>query len=273
MIKRGATIKRFESVAAGRTSRPCATGCPTSRFATVAGECLEPGPQWLYNRVSAQEEPKGGHVVTTSEPTVFIIDDDPSARRGVTRLVRAAGLNAESFTSAGDFLASGRTDGPGCIVLDVRMPEMTGPELQTELGRFEHRLPIIFLSGHADVPITARAMKDGAVDFLTKPVDRDDLLAAIRASLDRDAENRTLLDERADVLARVGTLTPREHEVMTWVITGLLNKQIAGELDIAEDTVKIHRGRVMKKLGVVSVADLVRLCGKAGIAPAAHDQP
>ena len=208
-----------------------------------------------------------------SEPTVFIIDDDPSARRGVTRLVRAVGLNAESFPSAEDFLASGKVDAPGCIVLDVRMPEMTGPELQAELGKAEHCLPIIFLSGHADVPIAAKAVKHGAVDFLTKPADRDDLLEAIRVSLEKDAVNRERQAEHAGVQARIRELTPREHEVMTWVITGMLNKQIAGELDISEETVKIHRGRVMHKLGLVSVAELVRLCEKAGIPPARPRQP
>ncbi len=208
-----------------------------------------------------------------SEPTVFIIDDDPSVRRGVTRLVRAADLNAEPYPSAEEFLASGKAGEPGCIVLDVRMPEMTGPELQAELGKSEHCLPIIFLSGHADVPIAAQAMKGGAVDFLTKPVDRDDLLAAISVSLEKDAENRMRRDERADLLERVETLTPREKEVMTWVITGMLNKQIAGQLDISEETVKIHRGRVMQKLGVMSVAELVRLCGKVGIPPAEPRNP
>ena len=208
-----------------------------------------------------------------SEPTVFIIDDDPSARRGVTRLVRAAGLNAESFPTAEDFLASGKVDEPGCIVLDVRMPEMTGPELQAELGKAEHCLPIIFLSGHADVPVAARAMKHGAADFLTKPVDRDDLLAAIRASLEKDAENRVWRAEHSELQARVEALTPREREVMTYVITGMLNKQIAVELDISQETVKIHRGRVMQKLGIVSVAELVRFCEKAGIAPAEFRNP
>jgi FixJ family two-component response regulator len=211
--------------------------------------------------------------VTMSEPTVFIIDDDPSALRGVTRLIRAAGLKAEPFASATDFLASGRVDEPGCIVLDVRMPEMTGPELQAELGKSEHCLPIIFLSGHADVPIAAQAMKGGAVDFLTKPVDRDDLLAAISVSLEKDAENRLRRDERADLLERVAALTPREPEVMTWVITGMLNKQIAGQLEISEETVKIHRGRVIHKLGVESVANLVRFCEKVGIPPAEPRSP
>ena len=203
-----------------------------------------------------------------SEPTVFIVDDDPSARRGVTRLVRAAGVNAESFSSARDFLASEGWARPGCIVLDVRMPDMTGPELQEELGKAEYCMPIIFLSAHGDVPITAQAMKKGAVDFLTKPVDRDDLLASIRASLAIDAENRARRAESSSAQDRIHTLTPRQHEVMTQVIAGMLNKQIARRLDISEETVKIHRGRVMHKLGMRSVAELVRLCEKAGIAPA-----
>ena len=203
-----------------------------------------------------------------SEPTVFIIDDDPSARRGLTRLIRAAGMKAESFPSAAGFLSSERREGPGCIVLDVRMPEMTGPELQEELAGADYSMPIVFISADSDVPIAARAMKIGAVDFLTKPVDKDDLLGAIRLSLEKDAGNRAQRAENDSIHGHIKGLTPREHEVMTWVITGMLNKQIAGELDICEDTVKVHRARVMQKLGVDSVAELVRLCGKAGIAPA-----
>ena len=205
-----------------------------------------------------------------SEPTVCIVDDDPSARRGLTRLARTAGFKAESFAAAEDFLASDLVDGPGCIVLDVQMPEMTGPELQEELCKGEYCMPIIFLSAHGDVPTTAGAMKKGAVDFLTKPVDRDDLLEAIRVSLARDAESRAERDEDSRIQELIETLTPREHEVMTCVISGMLNKQIAAELGISEETVKIHRGRVMHKLAVVSVAELVRLCETAGIAPAAN---
>jgi FixJ family two-component response regulator len=203
-----------------------------------------------------------------SDPTVFIIDDDPSARRGLTRLVRAAGMNVESFSSARGFLETEKYEGPGCIVLDVRMPEMTGPELQSELVKAEYSMPIIFLSAHADVEITAEAMKRGAVDFLTKPVDRDDLLEAIHLSLTKDAENRAQRAELSAINERISSLTPREYEVMTYVATGILNKQIAAELGISEETVKIHRGRVMQKLGIESVAELVRLCEKAGIEPA-----
>ncbi len=203
-----------------------------------------------------------------SEPTVHIVDDDPSARRGLTRLIRAIGWRTEPFASARDFLESGRRDGPGCIVLDVRMPEMTGPELQEELCKSDYCMPIIFLSAHGDVPTTAQTMKRGAVDFLTKPVDRADLQSAVRAALALDAENRAQLAERGSTNEHIGKLTPREHEVMRYVISGLLNKQIAWELGIAEATVKIHRGRVMDKLGIDSVAELVRLCEHAGVAPA-----
>ena len=206
--------------------------------------------------------------MTNKGPKVFIVDDEPFARRGLTRLVRAAGMPAESFASAREFLDSGAWEGPGCIVLDVKMPEMSGPDLQEELSKTEYCMPIIFLSAHGDVPTTAGAMKMGAVDFLTKPVDREELLPAIKDSFARDAASR---EERAHIMSireGIGSLTPREHEIMTHMISGILNKQIAGELGIAEITVKIHRGRVMKKLGTDSVVELTRLCEKAGVAPA-----
>ena len=203
-----------------------------------------------------------------SEPTVFIIDDDPSVLKGLTRLVKAAGFMTESFSSAVDFLASARIEGPGCIVLDVQMPEMTGPELQDELSKMEYAMPIIFLSAHGDVPTTAQAMKMGAVDFLTKPVDVNDLIEVINLSLEKDAESRSEHAVNSTINELLKTLTPREHEVMTYVITGLLNKQIASEMSISEETVKVHRGRLMQKLEIVSVAELVRLCEKIGVTPA-----
>jgi FixJ family two-component response regulator len=166
-----------------------------------------------------------------SEPSVYIIDDDLSVRKGLTRMVKAAGINAESFESAGDFLSSNKCKEHGCIILDVHMPEMTGPELQEKMIEAGCSMPIIFLSAHGDVPTTAKTMRKGALEHVKK-------------------------------------LTTREHEVMTYVITGMLNKQIAAEMDISEETVKIHRGRVMQKLGIVSVAELVRICEKAGIPPA-----
>ena len=179
-----------------------------------------------------------------NENTVFIIDDDPSARNGITRLVNAAGLKVVPYASAEEFLESGNLDGPGCIVLDVRMSDMTGPELHEKLSKEDYCMPIIFLSAYADVPTTARAMKKGAVDFLAKPVDRDDLFEAINVSLAKDAENRTQRFENAAIKEHLERLTPREYEVMTYVITGMLNKQIAGEMCISEETIKIHRSRV-----------------------------
>lgn len=205
--------------------------------------------------------------------TVFVIDDDPSARKGLRRLIRVAGVKVETFESARGFLDSGKSEGPGCIVLDVKMPEMTGPELYDELRAADYCMPVIFLSAHADVPTAAHEMKKGAINFLTKPVDGEELLNAINESLELDLRNREQRAEETAILCDMHSLTPREHELMTYVITGMLNKQIATELNISLDTVKIHRGRVMHKLGIVSVAELVRLCEKAGIFPAASNCP
>ena len=165
-----------------------------------------------------------------SEPTIFIVDDDPSVRKGLTRLIKASGLNVESFASALGFLESNRLNKPGCIILDVQMPGMTGPELQEELGKTSNGLPIIFLSAHGDVPTTASTMKKGAVDFLTKPVDGPKLLEAIRISLEKDVENRHQRKLSSEINTQLSSLTAREYEVMTYVITGMLNKQIAGEI-------------------------------------------
>ena len=202
------------------------------------------------------------------QPTIFVIDDDPSVCKGISRLVSSAGFNVETYSSAQDFLDSGKTDGSGCIILDVQMPEMTGPELQEKLSKTEYSMPIIFLSAHGDVPTTAQAMKKGAVDFLTKPVDRDDLLEAVRLSLAKNERENVRRVENYSLRECLKRLTPREYEIMTYVITGMLNKQIAFELNICEDTVKIHRRRVMQKLEIVSIVELVRLCEKANIPPA-----
>ncbi len=202
------------------------------------------------------------------EPTVFVVDDDPSVRKGLTRLITASGMYTESFASAREFLDSDNIDSPGCIILDVQMPGMTGPELQEELGNTSCGLPIIFLSAHGDVPLTAKAMKKGAVDFLTKPVDGPILMETIKISLEKDAENRRQRKLISEIHSQINLLTSREYEVMSYVITGMLNKQIAGEMDISEATVKIHRGRVFHKLEIVSAAELVRLCEKISIAPA-----
>jgi len=196
---------------------------------------------------------------------VYIVDDDPSLRTALGRLLRASGHRVEAFATAGEFLASPRGDGPACLVLDVQMPGPSGLDLQEALAARGGELPIIFLTGHGDVPMTARAMKAGAVDFLTKPVQRRELLDAIRRALARHVQARTDRAERQALEARLATLTPREREVFALVVKGLLNKQIAAELRISEPTVKVHRGRVMRKMQADSLAELVRVAGRLGL--------
>jgi FixJ family two-component response regulator len=194
-----------------------------------------------------------------SSGTVYVVDDDPSVLRAVGRLIRSAGWDVTDFGSAGDFIDRQRSDVPGCVVLDVNMPGLNGLEVQQALAAAGDSLPVIFLTGNGDIPMSVRAMKAGAVDFLSKPCDDETLIAAIRdaLALSRLAhEARATLQSVQELLA---TLSPREHEVMRGVVTGRLNKQIAAELRITEKTVKVHRARVMEKLRVSSVADLVRL--------------
>lgn len=205
------------------------------------------------------------------KPTVFIVDDDPSACRGLSRLIQAAGMSVQSYSSAQDFLGQADDNSHGCIVLDVKMPGLSGLDLQTELQRKNIALPIVFVSGHSEISDTAVAMKRGAIDFLTKPVDRDHLLKAVAEALEKDQENRKVLTERARIHEKLSALTPREYTILEFVITGMLNKQIAYALDISEDTVKVHRGRVMKKMSAGSLAELVRFADQAGIKPAEVD--
>ncbi len=195
------------------------------------------------------------------------MDDDESIRRSLARLFRSARLAAETFASGKELLDRAAHDGPSCLVLDVWMPGLDGLALQQALAARETQ--IVFLTGHGDVPMCAGAMKAGAVDFLTKPVDDEELLAAVSRALARSARVRESSAERASARTRLDTLTPREFEVMQRVIAGLLNKQIADELGAAEKTVKIHRGRMIKKMGVASVAELVRVAQAAGVAPVA----
>jgi FixJ family two-component response regulator len=202
------------------------------------------------------------------KPTVFVIDDDPSLLKGLARLLRSLGFDAETFASAELFLGRDHYDGVGCIVLDVRMPGLSGMDLQEELSRADYSMPIIFITGHGNIPMSVQAMKRGAVDFLTKPFDDEELLEAVKKAIERDGTAKAERAQVHDIRRRIDTLTPREHEILRYVITGMLNKQIALKLDIAEKTVKIHRGRIMEKLRVDSVADLVRLAEKAGIRPA-----
>jgi len=196
---------------------------------------------------------------------VYLVDDDPSILRALTRLLRAGGHAVNAFRSPRDFLAEHDAAAPGCVVLDLAMPGLNGLELQTALAAAGVQRPIVFLSGHGDVPSSVRAMKAGAVDFLTKPVSEQDLLAAIGRAIESD---RTMRRARAELRAigeRLNTLTPREREVLRHVVSGQLNKQIAADLGTVEKTVKVHRSRVMEKMGVRSLADLVRMAERMGI--------
>ena len=190
--------------------------------------------------------------------TVYVVDDEAAFRKALMRLLRAGGFQVSAFASAHEFLASYQTDEVACIVLDVAMPELDGMALQRRLTESGALAPIVFLTGRGDIPMTAHAIKSGAVDFLTKPVDAATLFRAVRLALRRAATNKVAHSTMAALNARYSSLTPREREVMAKVVAGKLNKQIAADLEVAEQTIKIHRGRVMKKMGVESVADLVR---------------
>jgi FixJ family two-component response regulator len=197
-----------------------------------------------------------------SHPIVFVVDDDESVRDAVKRLIASVGLRAETFGSTREFLDSKRPEAPACLVLDVRLPGASGLELQSDLAAANIHIPIIFITGHADVPMTVRAMKAGAVEFLTKPFRGQELLDAVQNAI---AKDRVAWNERAqmaDLRARYDSLTPREKEVLVLVASGLLNKQIGAELGTSELTIKTHRGRVMQKMGADSLADLVRMAEK-----------
>lgn len=200
-----------------------------------------------------------------TEAIVYVVDDDESVRNALTRMFKSHGMSVETFGSAQEFLDYQRPDVPGCLLLDVQMPGQTGIELQEELVTHHVDLPIVFMTAHGDIPMTVTAMQHGAIDFLTKPVDDGKLLETVRQAIDRHARERTESAGLREFLQRVETLSKREHEVMRLVIAGKLNKQIARKLGITEHTIKVHRGRVMEKTGVDSIAELVRLCEKTGI--------
>jgi len=199
---------------------------------------------------------------TQDVPTVFIVDDDKDVRESLQELLESVGLHSKSFGTAQEFLLNPRSEGPSCLILDVRLPGISGLELQHELKRGKVSIPIIFLTAHADVPMSVRAMKSGAVEFLTKPFRHQDLLDAVQRSLTRDRILREKQRDTADVRQRYNTLSAREREVMNLVVSGMLNKQIAGELGASEATVKMHRSQVMKKMLAKSLPELVRMADK-----------
>ena len=203
--------------------------------------------------------------MTAASPLVFVVDDDPSVRKSVTRLLESSGYAVEAFASAREFLARAPHPGPCCLVLDVRMPGLTGLELQERLVAGGRHMSIVFVTGHVDVPQSVKAMKVGAVDLLTKPVDAEDLLAAVQRCVAKSTRDVSTAARVTDVQRRVKTLTAREMEVFALVVTGMLNKQIAGALGIGEKTVKVHRARVMEKMRAGSVAELVRLADEVGV--------
>jgi FixJ family two-component response regulator len=209
----------------------------------------------------AESRPMNGDVV-------YVVDDDASVRRALSMLLQTVGLDVETFPSAQAFLAHAMPDRPACLVLDIRLRGTSGLDLQAELKAAGRDLPIIFITGHGDVPTTVRAMKSGAVDFLEKPFNDQQLLDCIQRALVRTRELRTQQSERAKVQQRLDTLSSRERQVLMLVVTGMLNKQIAGELDIAEKTVKVHRGQVMRKMSAGSVVDLLRMVETVGLLPA-----
>src|SRR5580693_3471907 len=196
---------------------------------------------------------------------VFVVDDDPAVCTALKRLIRSVGIEALTFASAGDFLRTTRPDVPGCLVLDVHMPDLSGLSLQEKLAAAKVDLPIIFITGHGDIPMTVRAMKGGALEFLTKPVKEEDLLEAIQRGIEQHRRQLAKRAEASELQRRYDSLTPREREVFPLVTSGLLNKQIAADLAASEKTIKIHRAQVMQKMGAESLAHLVRMAEKLGI--------
>jgi FixJ family two-component response regulator len=200
-----------------------------------------------------------------SDAIIAIVDDDPSVRRGLQRLIRSVGWKVETFASAQEFLTRPRTEAPSCVALDLQLPGLSGLDLQKRMAEAGLETPIVFLTGHGNIPASVQAMKAGAIEFLTKPVDEQDLLKAIQEAIKRDRRQRQEHVEMRELRERYESLTAREQEVMQQVISGLLNKQIAAELQITEDTVKFHRGHIMRKMRADSLAGLVRMAEKLGI--------
>ncbi|MGY8681249.1 response regulator transcription factor [Bradyrhizobium sp. UFLA05-153] len=207
----------------------------------------------------------------TDEAIVLVVDDDVSMREALTNLFESVGLRVEAFGSAAEVLQATPPEVPSCLVLDIRLPGSSGLELQLDLAKANIHTPIIFITGHGDIPMTVQAMKSGAVDFLTKPVRDQDLLDAVQAAIERDRKRRDLEKTVSELRSRLKQLTPRERDILPLVTSGLLNKQVAGELGLAEITVKIYRGQVMRKMGAKSLADLIKMAEALGISRSKGD--
>jgi FixJ family two-component response regulator len=211
--------------------------------------------------------------MTEPQPIVFIIDDDISVREGISDLLRSVGLGVQTYGSTQEFVSSNRPDARGCIILDVRLPGRSGLDFQETLGELGIRLPVIFISAHGDIPISVRAMKSGAIEFLTKPINEQQLLDAVQAGIELDRVNRQDNALATELRARFDSLTPREREIMSLVVSGKLNKQIGFQVGLSEMTVKVHRSHVMQKMQAKSVVDLVRMADKLGVSAAKAKAP
>jgi FixJ family two-component response regulator len=217
----------------------------------------------MVTQRSSSAKPVG----STDQPIVFVVDDDASMRQALARLLQSVQLRVEVFASPQEFLQSERPNVPSCLVLDVRLPGLSGLDFQAELAKADVRIPIVFITGHGDIPMSVRAMKAGAVDFLAKPFRDQDLLDAVTAAIQRDQKRREHENAMTDLRAHFSSLTPREREIMALVASGLMSEQIAAEVGLSEITVKVHRSHLMKKMGARSVADLVRMAEALGVTP------
>ncbi|WP_428979401.1 response regulator transcription factor [Cupriavidus oxalaticus] len=218
--------------------------------------------------MNSQSQPTSGHKPNDRmKPVVYVVDDDESMRLALCGLLRSIGLRVESFESSQEFMAYPKDDAPSCLILDVRLRGESGLAFQEQIAKSGVRMPIVFMTGHGDIPMTVKAMKAGAVDFFSKPFRDQDMLDAVANALARDGERLAAEQSIAGLRAAYDSLTPREREVMVFVVAGLMNKQIAGELNLSEITVKIHRGQVMKKMAARSVAELVRMSESLGVKP------
>jgi FixJ family two-component response regulator len=215
----------------------------------------------MVTQRSSSAKPVG----STDQPIVFVVDDDASMRQALARLLQSVQLRVEVFASPQEFLQSERPNVPSCLVLDVRLPGLSGLDFQAELAKADVRIPIVFITGHGDIPMSVRAMKAGAVDFLAKPFRDQDLLDAVTTAIQRDQKRREHENAMTDLRAHFSSLTPREREIMALVASGLMSKQIAAEVGLSEITVKVHRSHLMKKMGARSVADLVRMAEALGV--------